>query len=131
MLYHLYPASPAAIIEHAGGAGVGPRGGVEMRSGTTMLPRLISRAVLPAVCLTLLLGIASAGPCLPQLPGRIGRRHLAGRSRAGLYYSILFMMSMPFAIFGTFAGFMYRAVKREQRRVADADQSRNTTGDRS
>jgi hypothetical protein len=34
----------------------------------------------------------------------------------GIYYSILFMMSMPFAIIGSFAALMYRAVKREQRR---------------
>ena len=42
---------------------------------------------------------------------------------SGIYYSILFMMSMPFAIAGTFAGLMYRAVKREQQRQADSDQA--------
>jgi hypothetical protein len=36
----------------------------------------------------------------------------------GLYYSILFMLSMPFAIAGTFATVCYRAVQREKRRQA-------------
>ena len=35
------------------------------------------------------------------------------------------MMSMPFAIIGTFGGLAYRAVKREQRRQAEAEQARN------
>lgn len=41
----------------------------------------------------------------------------------GIYYSILFMMSMPFAIVGTFAGLMYRAVKRERRRIAESNKT--------
>jgi hypothetical protein len=36
----------------------------------------------------------------------------------GYSYSILFMMSMPFAIIGTFTGLAYRAVKRDARRKA-------------
>ena len=33
---------------------------------------------------------------------------------AGYYYSILFMMSMPFIILTTFGSFCYRSVKRAQ-----------------
>lgn len=33
---------------------------------------------------------------------------------AGYYYSILFMMSMPFVILTTFGSFCYRSVKRAQ-----------------
>ena len=33
---------------------------------------------------------------------------------AGFYYSILFMMSMPFAIIGTLGTVAYRSVKRAQ-----------------
>ncbi len=39
-----------------------------------------------------------------------------------MYYSILFMMAMPFAIVGTFGTMAYRAVKREQRRLAEEAQ---------
>lgn len=41
----------------------------------------------------------------------------------GFFWSILFMMGMPFAIFGTFAGSMYVAVRRA-RTSSGAPQSR-------
>ncbi|MAT68765.1 MAG: hypothetical protein CMJ58_04510 [Planctomycetaceae bacterium] len=34
------------------------------------------------------------------------------RMAAGYYYSILFMMSMPFVILSTFGSFAYRAVRK-------------------
>jgi hypothetical protein len=65
--------------------------------------------------------IASACPsCQAALNGDSSQADLA----RGIYYSILFMMSMPFAIVGTFGGLMYRAVKREQRRQAEAQARR-------
>jgi uncharacterized membrane protein len=39
---------------------------------------------------------------------------------AGYYYSILFMMSMPFIILTTFGSFAYRSVKRAQAERAAA-----------
>jgi uncharacterized membrane protein len=42
---------------------------------------------------------------------------------AGYYYSILFMMSMPFIILTTFGSFAYRSVKRAQAQ-RDAAQQR-------
>jgi len=72
-----------------------------------------------AVCLTVALGwatVASACPsCQQALNGDVSQGDLA----RGIYYSVLFMMSMPFAIVGTFATLAYRAVKREQRRLAE------------
>ena len=49
----------------------------------------------------------------------------------GIYYSILFMMAMPFAIVGTFGGLAYRTIKREQRRQAElkANESGKSTAD--
>ena len=40
----------------------------------------------------------------------------------GIYYSILFMMSMPFIILTTFGSFAYRSVKRAQAERAAAQQ---------
>ena len=41
----------------------------------------------------------------------------------GIYYSILFMMSMPFAILGTFGGLAYLSIRRARTRAAhDAGQ---------
>jgi len=63
--------------------------------------------------------IASACPsCQAALNGDGSQADLA----RGIYYSILFMMSMPFAIVGTFGGLMYRAVKLEQRRQEERRQ---------
>ena len=58
-------------------------------------------------------------------PARVASKRLAtdgsqGDLASGIYYSILFMMSMPFAITGTFAGLFYSAVKREHRRQNEA-----------
>ena len=45
---------------------------------------------------------------------------------AGYYYSILFMMSMPFIILTTFGSFAYRSVKRAQ---AERDAAQQRPGD--
>ncbi len=45
---------------------------------------------------------------------------------AGYYYSILFMMSMPFIILTTFGSFAYRSVKRAQ---AERDAAQQRSGD--
>jgi hypothetical protein len=71
---------------------------------------------LAAVVLLATSGVASACPsCQAALAGDPEHGDLA----RGIYYSILFMMSMPFAIIGSFGFLAYRAVKREQRRIAD------------
>ena len=43
----------------------------------------------------------------------------------GYFYSILFMMGMPFTIVGAFSFSMYRAVKRAQAQAASADEHRS------
>lgn len=75
--------------------------------------------LVAAACLVVVLGsasVASACPsCQQALAGDVSQGDLA----RGIYYSVLFMMSMPFAIVCTFGTLAYRAVKREQRRLAD------------
>ena len=86
---------------------------------------LISRAIVPAICLAAWLGAASVASACPSCQQALNSDASQGDLARGIYYSILFMMSMPFAIFGTFAGLMYHAVKREQRRVAQSDPARD------
>jgi Na+-driven multidrug efflux pump len=77
--------------------------------------KLISRAIVTVslvVVVAIMLGGATVASACPSCQEALA---------TGIYYSILFMMSMPFAIVGTFAGFAYRAVKREQRRQAEAN----------
>ena len=84
-----------------------------------MNSRFFSTHVFAAtVCLTVLLGLTNVASACPSCQAALGDAGQGDLAR-GIYYSILFMMSMPFAIVGTFGGFMYRAVKREQRRQAE------------
>lgn len=81
-----------------------------------------SRAILAAVCFAIVFGSATVASACPSCQAALAADGSdLGR---GIYYSILFMMSMPFAIVGTFGCFAYRAVKREQQRQAAAGRSR-------
>ena len=91
----------------------------------------ITRAWTLVVCFAVLFGAASVASACPGCQQALGEGGSQGDLARGLFYSILFMMSMPFAIVGTFGGLAYRAVKREQRRQAEAQQARTQADDRS
>ena len=78
--------------------------------------RRISTTVL-ILGLMIVLGSASVASACPSCQAALATDGSQGDLARGIYYSVLFMMAMPFAIVGTFAGFAYRAVKREQRRL--------------
>jgi hypothetical protein len=82
----------------------------------------LSRAVVGITFLAVLLGAAPTAWACPSCQAALNSDGSQGDLARGIYYSILFMMSMPFAITGAFAGLMYRAVKREQRRLAETEQ---------
>jgi hypothetical protein len=84
----------------------------------------ISRILLGAVLAVVVLGTASVASACPSCQQALYHDASQGDLARGIYYSILFMMSMPFAIVGTFAGLAYRAVKREQRRQAELERAR-------
>jgi hypothetical protein len=84
----------------------------------------ITRLLVPALCLVLVFGATTVASACPSCKAALNGDGSQGDLARGIYYSVLFMMSMPFAIVGSFAGFMYRAVKREQRRVAQLQQPR-------
>ena len=90
-----------------------------MNDRTTKFARKI---ILGVLCLVALSATASVASACPSCQAALNSDTNPGDLPRGIYYSILFMMSMPFAIAGTFAGFAYRAVKREQRRVAESKQ---------
>jgi uncharacterized paraquat-inducible protein A len=74
-------------------------------------------SLLAAMILALLLaGTAAACPgCKDALAANDNQ---GGQLVAGYFWSILFMMSMPFVLVGTFGGSMYLAVRRA--RAAEA-----------
>lgn len=82
--------------------------------------------LMPVLCVAVIVATASVASACPSCEQALGADASQGDLAKGLYYSILFMMSMPFAIIGAFAGLAYRAVKREQRRKeAEAAQNRS------
>ena len=42
---------------------------------------------------------------------------------AGYFYSILFMMAMPFVLIGTFGSAAYFSIRRARQKLSDSDQS--------
>ena len=67
------------------------------------------------ICLAALLAVSSiaqiAWAC-PSCQAALAGDSSQGNLVTGLFWSILFMMSMPFAILGVFCGSMYVAVRR-------------------
>jgi len=60
-----------------------------------------------------------AGAC-PTCKDGLAQTDPHGQSiAAGYYYSILFMMAMPFAILGTFGSMAYLSIRRAQKQQAD------------
>jgi hypothetical protein len=90
------------------------------------LRRYFSRLAGWLVCFVVVFGVASAARACPSCQAALSADGSQGDLARGIYYSILFMMSMPFAIIGTFAGFAYRAVLLERRRLAEAEQARKS-----
>lgn len=86
--------------------------------------RLLALAL--AVCIVAL--TASAAEACPTCKAALAS-HDPGRGDlvAGFFWSILFMMSMPFILLGSFATYMYLLVRRA-RREAGVPPSRAPTG---
>jgi hypothetical protein len=89
----------------------------------TARPRLQFPAILIAVVVTWAL-TSSAGAC-PTCREGLANDPQGNGLATGFYYSILLMMSAPFAVIGMLGAVAYRSVKRAQaERDADAsDQS--------
>jgi heme/copper-type cytochrome/quinol oxidase subunit 2 len=88
---------------------------------------LVSRSLGLLAFVVALCGMASVASACPSCQAALANDGAQADLARGIYYSILFMMSMPFAIVGTFGCLMYRAVKREQRRVDEAKSQDKTS----
>jgi hypothetical protein len=75
--------------------------------------------MLLAVVLALVLLIASVAGACPTCKEGLAQQDPHGQSvAAGYYYSILFMMAMPFAILGTFGSLAYLSIRRARQQQA-------------
>jgi hypothetical protein len=73
----------------------------------------VTRWLVAAVVLALLLLFASVAAACPTCKEGLAQNDPQGQSlAAGYYYSILFMMSMPYIVLGTFASVAYYTIRR-------------------
>jgi hypothetical protein len=90
-----------------------------------MMRRLATvRVFVSVACLVVVLALTATAQACPSCKQALNSDGSQGELARGMYYSILFMMSMPFAIVGTFGCMAYRAVKREQLRLAQEEERR-------
>ena len=68
----------------------------------------VSRLILALAIVVILAGVASACPNCKESLADPQQHSMA----TGYYYSILFMMAMPFAILGTFGSLAYLSIRR-------------------
>jgi hypothetical protein len=75
--------------------------------------------MLIALALMLVFLIASVAGACPTCKEGLAQTDPHGESiAAGYYYSIIFMMAMPFAILGTFGSLAYLSIRRAAREQA-------------
>ncbi len=73
----------------------------------------IFRWIIGALVVALLLLLASVAAACPTCKEGLAQNDPQGRAiAAGYYYSILFMMSMPYLVLGTLASVAYYAIRR-------------------
>lgn len=88
-----------------------------------MLPaRIRSSLVAAGLALALVLLLHGAAAACPTCKDNLAHDPASANLARGIYYSILFMISMPFLIFGTLCSYFYWEVCRARKRQA-AEQS--------
>ena len=83
---------------------------------------VLARWVLIAMAIAMALLIASVAAACPTCKEGLAQNDPHGQSiAAGYYYSILFMMAMPFAILGTFGSLAYLSIRRARQQQAQQE----------
>jgi hypothetical protein len=89
-----------------------------MRVQTRYEPAIV-RWMIAALVLALIFMIASVAAACPTCKEGLAQNDPQGEAvAAGYYYSILFMMSMPFAILGTVGSLAYLSIRRARAQQA-------------
>ena len=80
----------------------------------------LTRWLVAAVVVALVLMIASVAAACPTCKEGLAQNDPHGQSIAvGYYYSILFMMSMPYIVLGTFGSCAYYSIRKARQKSAD------------
>jgi uncharacterized membrane protein len=92
---------------------------------------VIVRWIVAAIVVALVLMIASVAAACPTCKEGLAQSDPQGQSMAaGYFYSILFMLSMPYIILGTVGSFFYISI-RNARLSKDADAEQPVTDEAS
>jgi hypothetical protein len=75
----------------------------------------VSRIAVALVACAALLCLAAAAEACPTCKDSLAGDPIQEGMVRGYFYSILFMMSMPFVILGSFGGYAYFTVRRARR----------------
>ena len=87
----------------------------------TRVKKLLTVAFLTVLAIGVLAGEVLACPTCKE--GMSGSDPISVARASGYFYSILFMMSMPFVIVGTFGGAAYLSIRRARQQHSDANWS--------
>jgi ABC-type Na+ efflux pump permease subunit len=100
-----------------------------MRTVNYQFVPFIVRWLIIATAIVLALLIASVAAACPNCKEGLAQNDPHGQSiAAGYYYSILFMMSMPFAILGTFGSLAYLSIRRARQQAEAQQQDESQVG---
>ena len=87
-----------------------------------MKPRRLSHRLLTATTALLLVVLCcSVAAACPNCSDGLAEQSDGGDMVAGYFWSILFMMAMPFTIFTAIGGFMYLEVRKARNREEQSD----------
>jgi uncharacterized paraquat-inducible protein A len=91
---------------------------------------VIVRWIVAALVVALVLLIASVAAACPTCKDGLAQNDPQGKAMAaGYYYSILFMMSMPYIVLGTFGSVAYLSIRRAKEKAAVAANSHAVADD--
>ena len=97
-------------------------------SSTQRIRRYLIAALACCTLLAALLAAPAAAEACPTCKDAIAQNDPQHQAMVkGYFYSILFMMSMPFVVLGTFGGMAYLSVKRARQNSPVAKQTTNLT----
>jgi uncharacterized paraquat-inducible protein A len=84
----------------------------------------VMRWIVAAIILALMLLIASVAAACPTCKEGLAQNDPQGQSlAAGYYYSILFMMSMPYLLLCTFGSVAYYSIRRARQQATDSGEN--------
>lgn len=93
-----------------------------MKSPSDSKTRTLRGVAMALSVVTLALCLADVAAACPSCKAALANQRGKGDLLSGFMYSIIFMLSMPFAIFGSLSGYFYLLVRRA-RRQQPADQA--------